>query len=177
MPEYMIGSVHAVTETGRVVIPGPLKLYVVEKPATHLQIPPAADPAQAEALSVFGALAQTCDQTFPSGTDLSTTDFGSGVGNVPPGVYCSDGSFLLTNTLNLTGSGVWIFRTESTLITSSSSSVTGGDPCNVWWRIGSSTTLGTSPMRARHGLHRAEESLERHGRPDDAEHRHHQRRL
>jgi LPXTG-site transpeptidase (sortase) family protein len=112
--------------------------------ATHLLIPPAADPAQAEALSVFGALAQTCDQSFPDGTDLSTTNFGSGVGNVPPGVYCSEGSFLLTTTLHLTGSGVWIFRTVSTLITSSGSSVTGGDPCNVWWRIGSSTTLGTT---------------------------------
>jgi hypothetical protein len=115
---------------------------------THLFIPPEADPAQAETLSVFGALAQTCDLSFPDATDLSTADFsavtGGGVGSVPPGVYCSDGSFFLTTTLDLTGSGVWIFRTVSTLITSSGSSVTGGDPCNVWWRIGSSSTLGTT---------------------------------
>jgi hypothetical protein len=33
MPKYIIGSGHAVTETGRVVIPSPLKLFVVDKPA------------------------------------------------------------------------------------------------------------------------------------------------
>ena len=64
---------------------------------------------------------------------------------VPPaGVYCSASSFSLTGNLNLTGSGVWIFKTVSTLIASPGSSVTGGDPCNVWWRIGSSVTLNTT---------------------------------
>jgi len=115
----------------------------------HLFFPPGADGAQAEASSVFGALDQPCDLTaFPDGTDLSVTDFsaitGGGTGVVPPGVYCSEGSFLLTGQLTLAGSGVWIFKTVSTLITSSGSSVIGGDPCNVWWRIGSSTTLGST---------------------------------
>lgn len=95
--------------------------------------------AQADALSVFGALDQPCDQTFGA-VDLTTT-FPSGVG---PGVYCSTSSFSLSGNLNLTGSGVWIFKTVSTLITSPGSSITGGDPCNVWWRIGSSTTLDTT---------------------------------
>ena len=39
---------------------------------------------------------------------------------------------------------VWIFKSTSTLITASHSVVTGGDPCNVWWRVGSSATLGSS---------------------------------
>lgn len=95
--------------------------------------------AQADALSAFGTLDQTCDQTFGA-VDLTTT-FPSGVG---PGVYCSTSSFSLSGNLNLIGSGVWIFKTVSTLITSSASSITGGDPCNVWWRVGSSTTLGTT---------------------------------
>jgi hypothetical protein len=52
---------------------------------------------------------------------------------------------LLTGQLILAGtSGVWVFKTVSTLITSSGSSVIGGDPCNVWWRVGSSATLGTT---------------------------------
>lgn len=97
-----------------------------------------ANNAQAEALTVFGALAQDCTNNYPSGQDLSL------ISPLGPGVYCSGGSFLLTKNLTLTGSGVWIFRTVSTLITSPGSSVTGGDPCNVWWRIGSSTTLDTS---------------------------------
>ncbi len=88
---------------------------------------------------VWTALDQDCTATYPDGTDL--TD----ISPLVPGVYCSEGSFLLTGNLTLTGSsGVWIFKTASTLITSSGSSVTGGDPCNVWWRIGSAATFGTT---------------------------------
>ena len=95
--------------------------------------------AQADALVVFGALAQPCDQTFGA-VDLTVT-FPAGVG---PGVYCSTSSFSLSGNLNLVGSGDWIFQTVSTLITSPGSSVTGGNPCAVWWRVGSSVTLDTT---------------------------------
>jgi hypothetical protein len=60
-----------------------------------------------------------------------------------PGVYCAQG-FILTKNLELSGTGVWIFKSESTLITSPGSSVTGGDPCNVWWRVKSSATIETT---------------------------------
>ena len=95
--------------------------------------------AQADNLKVFGVLDQACTQSFGA-VDLTAT-FPSGVG---PGVYCSTSSFSLSGNLKLTGSGVWIFKTVSTLITSPGSSVSGGDPCNVWWRIGSSATLNTT---------------------------------
>jgi type VI secretion system secreted protein VgrG len=95
--------------------------------------------AQADNFNVFDTLDQPCDQTFGA-VDLTAT-FPAGVG---PGVYCSTSSFSLTGNLNLTGSGVWIFKTVSTLITSPGSSVTGGDPCNAWWRVGSSATLDTT---------------------------------
>jgi len=84
---------------------------------------------------------------FPS---PCTADFSYGaqdltlISPLVPGVYCSSSSFSLSGNLTLTGSGVYIFKTVSTLITSPGSSVTGGDPCNVWWRIGSSTTLDTT---------------------------------
>lgn len=94
--------------------------------------------AQAENLATYTILDQPCDQTFGA-VDL-TAIFPSGV---VPGVYCSTSSFTLSGNLTLTGSGVWIFKTVSTLITSPNSSVTGGDPCNIWWRIGSSATLDT----------------------------------
>ncbi len=112
---------------------------VVGPPGTTHSNDASAIAAQAENLVVFGALDQTCDQTFGA-VDLTAT-FPSGVG---PGVYCSTSSFSLSGNLTLTGAGVWIFKTVSTLITSPGSSVTGGDPCNVWWRIGSSTTLDTT---------------------------------
>lgn len=77
----------------------------------------------------------------PAGAVDLTATFPSGVG---PGVYCSTSSFSLSGNLQLTGNGVHIFKTVSTLITSPGSSITGGDACNVWWRVGSSATLDTT---------------------------------
>jgi hypothetical protein len=66
-----------------------------------------------------------------------------------PGVY-GGGTLELTGTLTLDAEGdpeaVFIFQAASTLITASSSSVdliNGADPCNVFWQVGSSATLGT----------------------------------
>lgn len=93
--------------------------------------------AQADALTAFGTLDQTCDHSYGA-QDLTL------LSPLAPGVYCSTSAFSLSGNLTLTGSGVWIFKSVSTLITSAGSSVTGGDPCNVWWRVGSSATLGTT---------------------------------
>ncbi|MFA5413684.1 MAG: ice-binding family protein [Patescibacteria group bacterium] len=93
--------------------------------------------AQADNLSAFGDLDQACDHTYGA-QDLTL------LSPLSPGVYCSTSSFSLTGNLTLTGSGVWIFKTVSTLITSPGSSITGGDPCSVWWRVGSSATLDTT---------------------------------
>lgn len=86
---------------------------------------------------------------LPDATDLAT--LGSTPGTLPSGLYCSAGSFLLTNAragsdLILTGAGPWVFKTVSTLITSSASSVTvaTGSACDVWWRVGSAATLGST---------------------------------
>jgi hypothetical protein len=80
----------------------------------------------------------------PGATEIPTDLAGQNLG---PGVYDSaDGTFANSGTLTLTGEGVYIFQTESTLITASGSSVnlTGGaDACNVYWQVGSSATLGT----------------------------------
>jgi hypothetical protein len=92
--------------------------------------------AQADNLTAFGTLDQTCTTTYAGTKDL--------VGlNLTPGVYCAD-SFHLTGTLTLSGSGVWIFKSSSDLITSGTANIVGGDPCNVWWRVVSSATLGTN---------------------------------
>jgi len=65
------------------------------------------------------------------------------------GTYRSTGG--LTGTLVLDGggvtTGVWIFQMPSTLVTASSSRVTlinGAQPCDVFWQVGSSATLGAA---------------------------------
>jgi hypothetical protein len=68
-----------------------------------------------------------------------------------PGVYQSTGAgaFQLSagSTLTLTGDAedVWIFKSTSTLVffTGSQIVLDGVDPCNVFWQVGSSATLGT----------------------------------
>jgi hypothetical protein len=71
------------------------------------------------------------------------------------GVYAgpSAGALALTGTLTLDAAGdpttVFIFTTDSTLITGSSSVVSlinGAQACNVFWRVGSSATLGSSSV-------------------------------
>jgi hypothetical protein len=72
--------------------------------------------------------------------------------NLGPGVYASSpgGDFLLSSggTLTLTGNAndVWIFQSSSTLIFESASQVVlvGANPCNVFWQVASSATLGTN---------------------------------
>ena len=67
------------------------------------------------------------------------------------GVYRSGSSLGLTGVLTLDAQGdpgaVFVFQAGSTLITASGSRVrlvNGAQPCNVFWQVGSSATLGTS---------------------------------
>ncbi|MEP7103380.1 MAG: ice-binding family protein [Candidatus Dojkabacteria bacterium] len=94
--------------------------------------------AQADDTSLFGAIDQGCDTTYGGVQDLTL------VSPLVAGTYCSTGSFALTGNLTLSGAGVWIFKSASTIITSPGSSVTGGNPCNIWWRAVSSVTLDTT---------------------------------
>lgn len=66
------------------------------------------------------------------------------------GVYSAASAMGLTGTVTLDGQNdpdaVFIFQAGSTLITASSSTVAlinGTQPCNVFWQVGSSATLGT----------------------------------
>ncbi|MCX6545819.1 MAG: ice-binding family protein [Acidobacteria bacterium] len=68
-------------------------------------------------------------------------------GIIGPGVYSLGAADLpASTTLTLNGSGIFIFNVASTLTMNTSSAVTGtANPCNVYWRVGTSATLnGTS---------------------------------
>ena len=100
--------------------------------------------AQNSVTTAYNALAsQACTQNL-TGQDLGNR-------TLTAGVYCFDSSAQLTGTLTLNAQGnanaVFIFNINSTLTTASAASVVlinGANPCNVFWRVGSSATLGTS---------------------------------
>lgn len=69
-----------------------------------------------------------------------------------PGVYNSAGAIHLSGVLTLDPgqlgpNAVWVFQAGSDLITASGSKVVmlnGAQSCNVYWQVGSSSTLGTN---------------------------------
>jgi serine protease AprX len=72
-----------------------------------------------------------------------------------PGVYRNASSLGLTGELTLDAQGdpdaLFVFQAGSTLITASASQVklvNGAQACNVFWKVGSSATLGTSTRLA-----------------------------
>ena len=145
----------AVTNTGPTVVNGDVGVspgsaitgfppgIVVAPGTTHAGDAVAAQ-AQNDVTTAFNAIAvQACN------TDLTGMDLGGLT--LLPGFYCFSTSAQLTGALTLDAQGnpnaVFIFRIGSTLTTASNSSVSiinGGLPCNVFWQIGSSATLGTN---------------------------------
>jgi len=100
--------------------------------------------AQGSVTTAYNTLAgQPCTQ------DLTGQDLGGRT--LIAGVYCFSSSAQLTGTVTLDAQGnaaaVFIFKIGSTLTTASGASVVvinGGSPCNVFWQVGSSATLGTA---------------------------------
>jgi hypothetical protein len=100
--------------------------------------------AQSDVTTAYNNLAgQPCTATL-TGQDL-------GGMTLTPGVYCFATSAQLTGALTLNAQGnagaVFVFKIGSTLTTASGSSVlitNGGSPCNVFWQVGSSATVGTT---------------------------------
>jgi hypothetical protein len=105
-----------------------------------------ASQAQADLTTAFGVAG---GQAVPPGNELTGLDLGGLT--LTPGAYNYSSSAQLTGQLTLDAQGdpnaQFVFIVGSTLTTASASSVTlinGASPCNVFWRIGSSATFGTS---------------------------------
>jgi uncharacterized protein YjdB len=91
-------------------------------------------------VAITDANSRTCDVTFAGDIDL-------GGATLPPGVYCYAGAISVTGTLNLSGPGVYIFRTALTLNTTANSIVAltnGATADNVTWVPVGPSTLGAN---------------------------------
>jgi hypothetical protein len=100
--------------------------------------------AQVDLINAFNAIGGGATTANLTGQDL-------GGKTLTPGTYTFDSSAQLTGPLTLNAQGnpnaVFIFNIGSTLTTGSSSSVTvigGGQSSNVFWKVGSSATIGTT---------------------------------
>jgi hypothetical protein len=114
---------------------------------------------------VAGGVQHAADAAAQSAQDDLTTAYDSAAGRTPAtavddeiggrtllgGVYRHASGMGLTGTVTLDAendpAAVFIFKAGSTLITAANSRVrlvNGAQPCNVFWQVGSSATLGTA---------------------------------
>lgn len=150
---YAVLAGSAVTNTGATAIIGNVG---VSPGTTVTGFPPgsvtggAIHQGDASALQAKTDLSAAYTNAAAQPVDAVMSDDDLGNRTLTPGVYASPtGFFTLTTSLTLDGQGdpnaVFVLKTGSSLTTSTGSSVTlTGDaqPCNVFWQIGSSATLG-----------------------------------
>ena len=155
---YAVLGASTVTNTGNSVLDGSLGLWpgtsitgfppgVVLPPGTTDTTNAAAQHAQSDLTTAYvNAAGRPVNATTTA--DLANL-------HLSPGVYSgpSKSALGLSGPLVLDGGGdlssVFIFQTNSTLVTGSSSTVSlinGAQECNVFWQVGSSATLGTSSV-------------------------------
>jgi hypothetical protein len=95
--------------------------------------------ARSDATTAYNnAAGETPFSSLPSPGDI-------GGQTLVPGIYRFSSSVGLTGTVTLNGGGIYIFQIGSTLTTASSSRVlliNGAQPCDIFWQVGSSATIG-----------------------------------
>ncbi len=106
--------------------------------------------ADAVALQAKSDLVAAYNDAAGQATDSALPPDAGGL-TLVPGVYTASSTLGLTGTLTLDAQGdpqaVWVFQVGSSLTTATASQVSlinGASPCNVFWQIGSSATLGTN---------------------------------
>lgn len=156
---YAVLAGSTVTNTGPSVIHGDVGLSpgsavtgfppgVVMPPGVIHAADAAADQAQLDLTTAYDDAAGRASTDDLTGQDLGGL-------TLTTGVYTYSTSAQLTGELTLDAQGdpnaVFVFQIGSTLTTASNSTVLlvdGASPCNVFWQVGSSATLGTGTVFA-----------------------------
>ncbi|MHB8190395.1 MAG: ice-binding family protein [Ferrimicrobium sp.] len=150
---YSVVAGTTVTNTGSTTMAGDLGLYPgssvtgfppgIVSGATNVNNTAAIGAKSDTTTAYLNAAGQS--PATQEGVDLAGLTLNPGIYSVPAGASN------LTGTLTLNGQGdpsaVFIFQMPSTLITSSASKIVltnSANPCNIFWQVTSSATLGTS---------------------------------
>jgi hypothetical protein len=140
---YAVLASQTVTNTGSSVVSGDLGVSPLDAVTIHAGDDQAAQ-AQSDLTTAYDDAAARASTSNQTGKDL-------GGQRLTTGVYTASSSMGLTGTVTLDAQGdpgaVFVLRAGSTLTTASSSRVVlvnGASPCNVFWQVGSSATLGTT---------------------------------
>jgi hypothetical protein len=151
---FVVLAASAATNTGPSVLDGDLGVYAgtslsgfgspaVVNGATH-DDDAVAGIAKGDARTAYNVAAGQPVPVNLTGTDLGNL-------TLLPGAYKFSSSAQLTGKLTLDAAGnpnaQFVFEIGSTLTTASASSVrliNGASPCNIYWQVGSSATLGTT---------------------------------
>lgn len=147
----VLGATPNVTNTGATVVSGNVGVW----PAASITgFPPGLIAAGTGFLHFGDTIAQQA-QTDTATAYLTLAGLGGAASVGPalggltliPGVY-NAGAATLTGTLTLNGPGLYVFQTTSLttasgLGASSVSLINGATPCDVWWQVGSSASIGT----------------------------------
>ena len=155
---YAVLGASTVTNTGNSTLDGSLGLWpgdsITGFPPGFVVPPGTTDTTNAVAQQAQSALTAAYVDAAGRPVDTTTTADLANL-NLQAGVYAgpSKSPLSLSGTLVLDGGGdlssVFIFQTDSTLITGSGSTVrltNGAQECNVFWQVGSSATLGTGSV-------------------------------
>ncbi|MDV5149570.1 ice-binding family protein [Streptomyces sp. SBC-4] len=112
---------------------------------------PADDQARQAKIDLIVAYNQAAGQLTGQAPDFPLAAGIGGGQELLPGVHRATSGVGLTGDLILNAGGnpnaVWVFQIPEALTTASSSRIlltNGASPCNVYWQIGSSATLGTT---------------------------------
>ena len=155
---YAVLANTTITNTGASVLTGNVGIY----PATGSSVtgfPPgtytgtlnagnaAAQTAKADAQAAYNA----CVALIPTTTLSASTYVTTNNQTLTAGTYAVGTSLQINGNLNLSGDGnsQFVFQIGSTLTTASSATITlvgGVNPCNIFWQVGSSATIGTSTV-------------------------------
>jgi type VI secretion system secreted protein VgrG len=162
---FSVLGAETVTNTGNTTMPGDLGVSpgseitgfppgVVNPPGMIRNV---GDSAAAQLGNTAAFLALSAgDNAACSGNDYGGVTQDLAGLTLTPGVYCA-GAFDLTGILTLDAqsdpNAVWIFRSELSSLNTAAGGAAGvqflegvGSPCNVWWKVASSATIGSGTV-------------------------------